>query len=66
MRFERLLDQSRPREALELWHGDALADLADEPFAAPGIRRLDELRLRASESAIDADLEGGAARRGDR
>ena len=59
VRFERLLDESRPREALALWHGDALADLADEPFAAPEIRRLDELRLRASESAIDADLEAG-------
>jgi DNA-binding SARP family transcriptional activator len=59
VRFERLLEQSRPREALALWHGDALADLADEPFAAPEIRRLDELRLRASERAIDADLEAG-------
>ena len=65
-RFERLLDESRPREALALWHGDALADLADEPFAATEIRRLDELRLRASESAIDADLEAGRHARGDR
>ena len=59
VRFERLLEQSRPREALALWHGDALVDLADEPFAATEIRRLDELRLRASESAIDADLDAG-------
>ena len=58
-RFERLLDESHPREALALWRGEALADLADEPFAAPEIRRLDELRLRASERAIDADLAAG-------
>ena len=38
-----------PREALALWRGDALADVADEPFAAAEIRRLDELRLRAAE-----------------
>ena len=49
----------RPREALALWHGEALADLADEPFAAVEIRRLDDLRLRAAETAIDADLEAG-------
>ena len=59
VRFERLLDESRAREALALWRGEPLADLADEPFAAPEIRRLAELRLRASESAIDADLEAG-------
>src|SRR4051812_2569790 len=59
IRFECLLGEHRPREALALWHGEALADLADEPFAAPAIRRLDDLRLRASETAIDADLEAG-------
>ena len=37
----------------------ALADVADEPFAAAEIRRLDELRLRAAELAIDADLAAG-------
>jgi len=59
VRFEHLLDESRPREALGLWHGDPLADVADEPFAAAEIRRLDALRLRAAESAIDADLAAG-------
>ena len=33
-----------PREALALWRGPALGDLADEPFAAPEVRRLEELR----------------------
>src|SRR4051812_27445444 len=32
------------REALALFRGDPLADVADEPFAAAGIRRLEGLR----------------------
>jgi ABC-type transport system substrate-binding protein/DNA-binding SARP family transcriptional activator len=59
VRFERLLDDSRAREALALWHGDALADVAGEPFAAAEIRRLEALRLRARESAIEDDLAAG-------
>ena len=58
VRFERLLD-THPRDALALWRGAPLADLADEPFAAAEIRRLEELRLRATELAIDADLAAG-------
>jgi DNA-binding SARP family transcriptional activator len=58
VRFERLVD-TQPREALALWRGEPLADLADEPFAAAEIRRLEELRLRATELAIDADLAAG-------
>jgi YVTN family beta-propeller protein len=56
---ERLLDESRPREALALWRGEPLCDLADEPFAAAEIRKLDELRLRAAAMAIEDDLEAG-------
>ena len=59
VRFERLLEQSSPREALALWRGEALADVADEPFAAREIRRLQDLRVRAAEMAIDADLAAG-------
>jgi ABC-type transport system substrate-binding protein/DNA-binding SARP family transcriptional activator/DNA-binding beta-propeller fold protein YncE len=58
VRFERLLGTS-PRDALALWRGEALADLTDEPFAAAEIRRLEELRLRAIELAIDSDLAAG-------
>jgi YVTN family beta-propeller protein len=47
------------REALSLWRGPPLADLADEPFAAPEIRRCEELWLQAKELAIDADLAAG-------
>jgi DNA-binding SARP family transcriptional activator len=42
--------------ALELWHGAPLADVAEEPFAPPEVRRLEELHLRAVELAIDAEL----------
>src|SRR6476620_10038639 len=35
------------REALALWRGAPLADLAYEPFAQPEIARLDELRWAA-------------------
>jgi DNA-binding SARP family transcriptional activator/streptogramin lyase len=47
------------RDALALWHGPPLADFAYEPFAQAEIARLNELRLAALESRIDADLECG-------
>jgi YVTN family beta-propeller protein len=50
------------REALALWRGSALADVADEPFAAAEIRRLEELRLRAAELAVEGDLAAGRHR----
>jgi DNA-binding SARP family transcriptional activator len=46
-------------EALELWRGPALADLAYEQFAQAEVARLEELRLAAIEQRIDADLERG-------
>ena len=72
-RFERLLDEGRQavaagdaaagsvrlREALALWRGPALADLALMEFIAPEARRLDELRLLALMERIDADLTLG-------
>jgi DNA-binding SARP family transcriptional activator len=61
-RFERLIAEGRPREALALWRGAPLADVADEPFAAAEIRRLEELRLTAIELAIDGDLAAGRHR----
>jgi DNA-binding SARP family transcriptional activator len=69
LRFERLVADARGtppenaarilREALRLWRGPALADLAREPFAQAEIRRLEELRLLALERRIDADLALG-------
>ena len=49
----------RLREALALWRGPPLADLAYESFAQPAIRRIGELRLAALERCIDADLALG-------
>ena len=47
------------REALELWRGPALAELAVEPFAGAEITRLEEQRLTALELRLDADLAAG-------
>jgi len=68
-RFELLVGQARGREpaeraaklreALALWRGSPLADLAFETFAQTEIRRLEELRLDAVEERLDADLELG-------
>ena len=72
-RFERLVGRARGeaeqgigdgavQSALELWRGTPLADVAEEPFAGPEIRRLEELHLRAIELAIDAELAAGRHR----
>jgi DNA-binding SARP family transcriptional activator len=72
-RFERLRGQARTalaagdartaaerlREALALWRGPPLADLAYERFLQTEIVRLEEHRLAALEDRIDADLELG-------
>src|SRR4051794_24614559 len=68
-RFTRLLGDAegadpavaaaRLREALALWRGPPLADLAYEPFAQAPIARLEELRLAALELRIEADLALG-------
>jgi DNA-binding SARP family transcriptional activator len=49
------------REALAVWRGPALADLADEPFARSAASRLEELRQAAVEERIEADLARGRA-----
>ena len=61
-RFEHLITEGMPREALDLWRGAPLGDVADEPFALGEIRRLEELRLRAIELAVDDDLADGRHR----
>lgn len=68
-RFERLLGEARGaepatgarklREALSLWRGTPLADLAYEGFAAAEVVRLEELHVAALEERIDADLALG-------
>ena len=69
LRFERLVEEgqrSSPetaarllRDALALWRGPALADVAHESFAQAEILRLEELRLVALERRIYADLALG-------
>ena len=46
-------------EALALWRGTPLAEVAFEDFAQTEIRRLEELRLTALETRIDAELQVG-------
>ena len=46
-------------EALALWRGPPLADLAFEAFAQPQIAHLEELRLTTLEERVEADLEAG-------
>lgn len=68
-RFERLAGEAgrcppavaaeKLREALGLWRGPALADLAYEGFAQPEIGRMEELRLVVLEQRIEADLALG-------
>ncbi|MFJ6480924.1 AfsR/SARP family transcriptional regulator [Streptomyces sp. NPDC091682] len=75
VRFERLASAGRGalardpaaaarllREALELWRGPALLDVAaSAPFRAP-VTRLSELRMAALEDRIEADLRAGRGR----
>jgi DNA-binding SARP family transcriptional activator/streptogramin lyase len=65
-RFEALAERGRAdgdprllRDALELWRGDPLADVRDEPFAQRASRQLEEARLAAHENRLEADLADG-------
>jgi DNA-binding SARP family transcriptional activator len=49
-------------QALGLWRGTALADLAYESFAQRAIERLEELRLTVLEQRIEAELVLGRHR----
>jgi DNA-binding SARP family transcriptional activator len=51
------------RQALGLWRGPALAEVADADFATATIARLEELRLSATEDRIDADFTLGQGAR---
>jgi DNA-binding SARP family transcriptional activator len=60
--FERLAAEggrSRLVEALALWRGPPLADVADARFARQEIGRLEERRLAVLEERIEADLSLG-------
>lgn len=72
VRFERLMRDGHRRlvgapeearalllEALELWRGEPLVDVAYADFAQAEVRRLKELRLSALEDRLEADLALG-------
>jgi predicted ATPase/DNA-binding SARP family transcriptional activator len=71
-RFERLVAAGRAalsddpasatqtlREALALWRGPAMIDVADQEYFHATITRLEELRLTATEDRIEAELRLG-------
>ena len=58
-RFGRLRDEGRFEEALSLWRGPALADLASHRFAKAEIARLEELRLACLEERIEQTWRPG-------
>jgi predicted ATPase/DNA-binding SARP family transcriptional activator len=47
------------QEALGLWRGPALSEVAFEDFAQPEVRRLEELRWAALEARVDSELALG-------
>ncbi|WP_280462149.1 BTAD domain-containing putative transcriptional regulator [Nocardia carnea] len=77
VRFERLAEEGRRAlgagrhgaaqelltEALGLWRGEPLADIARLPFATAVAARLDELRLAATEDRMEAVLNGSSPER---
>ncbi|MCI0632580.1 MAG: protein kinase [Actinobacteria bacterium] len=70
-RFEALMREARAApddpasvsatlgEALAMWRGPPLADLADEPSLAGEIARLEDLRLTATERWLAAQIDAG-------
>ena len=73
LRLERLVAEGRAQlarrhpsecvrllsEAEGLWRGPAYSEVRDEPFARAEARRLEELRLLATETRMDAELTMG-------
>lgn len=73
VRFERLLANGRTSlsasdpassaailvESLELWHGPAMGEVREELFAQLEARRLEELRINAIETRVEAELQLG-------
>ena len=47
------------REALGLWRGAPLGDLADAPFASGDVRSLEEARIAALACRVEADVAAG-------
>ncbi|RSM64465.1 AfsR/SARP family transcriptional regulator [Kibdelosporangium aridum] len=52
-------DTAQIAEALELWRGEAFADVPETPLVRDAAARLDEQRLLAIEATLAADLSRG-------
>lgn len=61
-RFSRLVQEGALRSALALWRGPALVDVADPPLRSRLCRILEDQRLAALASWVDADLARGRHR----
>jgi len=59
LRFEELAERGRLEEALALWRGPALVDVADVPALRVEAERLEEVRVRALEERAAAAIEAG-------
>ena len=69
LRFEQLVEEAERAdparasellgEALGLWRGEALAELADDALSQPEAQRLEAARLAALQRHVDADLALG-------
>jgi DNA-binding SARP family transcriptional activator len=60
-RFEELRARGELEEALALWRGPPLAELARYQFARDEAARLEELRLACLEARLERDLNAGKA-----
>ena len=59
VKLEGLVAAGRADEALALWRGEALADVAEFPFAPSAAHRLGELRLAAVEASLRDRVRSG-------
>ena len=60
-RFEDLVRAHRYDEALALWHGAALEEWVEQPWARATAVRLEELRLSAVEDRLAQEVDSGLA-----
>ena len=60
-RFEDLVLARRYEEALALWHGAALEEWVEQPWARANATRLEEMRLSAVEARLAQQVDTGLA-----
>jgi DNA-binding SARP family transcriptional activator len=60
-RFEDLVRARRYEQALALWHGTALAEWAERPWARATVARLEEMRLSVVEARLAQQVDAGPA-----